>query len=144
MSPTLRNGEQVLAYTPLRPVRFRRGSIVTLRQFNLWLDEHIRAHPNFAEWLEASKVNFSELFLKRVIGLPYDIIRIPKRQLATEYIDRKSIFDGMDYIWHIPAGHVFVRGDGVDSVDSISWGPIPISALRQIVLCRYPSLRRIR
>jgi len=148
MAPALKNGERILAYTALFRRQFSVGRIVTLRHFQASIPpfELQQKHRN---WLTTAKSHSvaSEIYVKRIVGLPFDTVQI-SQYVVDEFnlpkIDSSSrLMDG-HYVWTVPQDHVFVRGDGKVSVDSITWGPIPISSLCQIVLCHYPSLRRIR
>lgn len=146
MSPTLLNGERVLAWTPFAKQFFKRGTIVTLSHFHMQLPANKRSHPAFHAAVVSIEQEQSELFVKRIIGLPGDTVRIsidqlPPHALAT--VDPQVICNGSELLWHIPDGQVFVRGDGQQSNDSIAWGAIPFEKLDQIVLCRFPSFQRI-
>ena len=139
MFPTLEDSEQVLAWTPFHHSLFRRNMIVTVQHVNVQMTERL---------LEIGRNNFptewSELLIKRLIGLPGDTVRIPKHKVKSDYMDNHAIQTDSAFIWHVPAGHVFVRGDGRTSVDSTTWGCIPINELQQIVMCRFPSLSAVR
>lgn len=147
MSPTLKSNERVLAVTPPNICLFRRNQIITLQHLNMHFPERFAYLYKDKAWQKQMKNSMSEIFIKRIIGLPSDIIRIPLNDISEhlhEQLDAKATYSNGQGIWRIPEGYVFVRGDGKQSADSTVWGPVPISALRQIVLCRYPSLRRIR
>jgi signal peptidase I len=146
MVPTLQNGERVLAWTPLTRCFFKRGAIATLSHFHIHLPADKRNQPGFRAAIAAIAQERSELFVKRVVGLPGDIVRIPLSQLsphAMTTVDPQAVRQGDELLWHVPAGHVFVRGDGQVSNDSVAWGPIRFEKLDQIVLCRFPSFQRI-
>jgi signal peptidase I len=149
MTPTLQNGERVLAWTPFSRRQFKRGSIVTLHRFfdvHVHLTDEQRAQPGFQKALAALEREPQELLIKRLVGLPGDTVRVPAGQLSPgklPTIDPQAMRCGDEFVWHVPKGQVFVRGDGVQSGDSVSWGPIPITHLEQIVLCRFPSFERI-
>lgn len=146
--PTLYDGERVLAYTPLFRCQYREGCIVTLRHFQPSTPP-VELQQKHENWLTSASAHdvASAVYVKRIIGLPGNTVRIPQRdvdELNLPEIDARSELIDNHYVWTVPQGCVFVRGDGTVSVDSISWGPIPLTSLWQIVLCRYPSLRRIR
>jgi signal peptidase I len=145
MAPTLESGERVLAWTPFSKQCFKRGKIVTLSY---------PGHPSSVQYYHSSsytriaalKHRQPELFIKRILGLPGDTVRIPADQLAFHILDAAGLRieqDGDELVWSIPDEHVFVRGDGLYSSDSVTWGPIPITQLQQIVFCQFPSFRRI-
>jgi signal peptidase I len=146
MIPTLQNGERVLAWTPFARHFFKRGAIVTLSHFHIHLPADKKNQPGFQAAMAAIAQERAELFIKRLVGLPGDTVRIPVSQLSSHTLasaDRQAIRCGDELLWHIPAGHVFVHGDGQVSNDSVAWGPIPFEKLDQIVLCRFPSFQRI-
>lgn len=146
MAPTLQNGERVLAWTPFSKRLFNRGAIVTLRHANVHLTAEQRSQPRYRFALAALEQQSPELFVKRIVGLPGDTVRVPINQLSQytlSMVDPQATQISHELLWHIPDSHVFVRGDGAYSGDSIAWGPIPISKLEQIVLRRFPSFRRV-
>jgi signal peptidase I len=146
MTPTLQNGERVLAWTPFSKRLFRQGNLVTLRHFHIRLTDEQRAQPRYRAAVAVLERDPPELLIKRLIGLPGDTIRIAVSQVSSSAlatVDPQAVRQGDELLWHVPAGHVFVRGDGQVSNDSVAWGPIPFEKLDQIVLCRFPSFQRI-
>jgi signal peptidase I len=146
MIPTLQNGERVLAWIPFARRFFKRGAIVTLSHFHIHLPAGKQNHPGFRAATAAIAQEQSELFIKRLVGLPGDTVRIPLSQLSPHSlvtVDPRAARRSDELVWHVPAGYVFVRGDGQVSNDSVAWGPIPFEKLDQIVLCRFPSFQRI-
>ncbi|VAW37604.1 Signal peptidase I [hydrothermal vent metagenome] len=147
MIPTLQNGERVLAWTPVVRKPFKRGEIVTLFHIDhIHLPADKRSRPNLHAAIATTEQEPVELFVKRIVGLPGDTIRIPVNQLSPHTLtiaDPQANRCGSDFVWHIPDGHVFVQGDGPHSIDSVVWGSIPFTQLKQIVLCRFPSFKRI-
>ncbi|HET8706214.1 MAG TPA: signal peptidase I [Pseudomonadales bacterium] len=108
MLPTLQDGEYVLvnrlAYKLGNP---ERGDIIV---FHFPLDE-------------------TQDLIKRVIGLPGDVIRVENgvlsvngQTLTEPYIAAAPLYDGE---WQVPPNYLFVLGDNRnDSSDSHSWGPV--------------------
>jgi signal peptidase I len=146
MTPTLQSGERVLAWTPFSKRLFRQGNLVTLRHFHIRLTDEQRAQPRYRAAVAVLERDPPELLIKRLIGLPGDTVRIPVSHLssnAAATVDPQAVRRGDELLWGIPADHVFVRGDGQVSNDSVAWGPIPFEKLDQIVLCRFPSFQRI-
>lgn len=146
MMPTLQNGERVLAWTPFASRFFKRGVIVTLSHFHIHLPAGKQNHPGFRAATAVIAQERAELFVKRLVGLPGDTVRIPLSRLsphALATVDSQAVRRGDELVWRVPAGHVFVRGDGLQSNDSVAWGPIPFAKLSQLVLCRFPSFQRI-
>jgi signal peptidase I len=109
MRPTLQDGQYVLvnklAYRFDIP---RRGDIVVFR----------------------FPMDPAQDFIKRVIGLPGDHVRIDQGKVSVNgitliepYIAAAPQYQGN---WDIPSGHLFVLGDNRnDSSDSHSWGLVP-------------------
>jgi signal peptidase I len=146
MTPTLQNGERVLAWTPFSKWLFRRGSIVTLRHFHIRLTGEQRSQPHYRATVAAIECDPPEILIKRLVGLPGDTVCIPLSQLSPHMlatVDPQAVQHGDKLLWYVPDGHVFVRGDGRQSNDSVAWGPIPMTKLNQLILCRFPSFQRI-
>ncbi len=113
MNPTLQDGEYVLvnrlAYKFGAP---QRGDIIV---FHFPLDE-------------------SQDLIKRVIGLPGDVIRVQNgmvlvngEKLNEPYIAEAPLYAGE---WLVPEGSLFVMGDNRnDSSDSHSWGPVTMERI---------------
>jgi signal peptidase I len=75
--------------------------------------------------------------IKRLIGLPGDIVRIHNLQVeeGVPFIDMSILSEDGYYEMQIPPGHCFVRADGKGS-DSRHWGPIPLHAMVGVVIKR--------
>ncbi len=132
MFPTLYPNDRLLVLHHCPSPWFRRGQIV-IGDLRKVLDE-----PSMYAELSAEK------FIKRLVGLPGDIVTIHIAELHDELqnsLQSKCDVDG-NLVWHIPQGHCFVRGDGIASGDSVIWGPIPIKFLSGIVLAKLPSKSR--
>lgn len=79
-------------------------------------------------------------FVKRVIGLPEDTICIPLSSLH-EFMQtmlRSRCNAEGNLVWTVPKNHFFVRGDGLISMDSLVLGPLPLSILTGVVVCKLP------
>jgi signal peptidase I len=95
-------------------------------------------------------------FIKRVIGLPGDVIRLeagivvvdppdsaPVR-LAEPYVNGSSRDGGQAVAWVVPEGSIFVLGDNrAHSLDSRAFGPIDRDAVLGRAWLRYYPLDRL-
>jgi signal peptidase I len=98
-----------------------------------------------------AELNVKEDFVKRVIGLPGETIRvhhgvvyINDKPLKEPYItpDRAPIAEFAPFI--IPEGNAFVMGDNRNnSQDSRYWGPLPITNIKGRAWWRFWPLNRI-
>lgn len=79
-------------------------------------------------------------YVKKLIGLAGDTIKIPATELSNELVAQISTEEDEDgnYTWVIPPAHCFVRGTAPVSGDSVIWGPVPLSSLIGIVLFKLP------
>jgi signal peptidase I len=127
MRPTLDNGEYVLinrlAY---KSGNYQRGDIIVFRppmypDANFW--QRLFGLPNFD--------NKYEDYIKRIIGLPGETVRIAG---GTVYINNIPLVEAYiaappDYNgeWTVPQGQLFVLGDNRNnSADSHAWGFMPM------------------
>ncbi|MEM8532669.1 MAG: S26 family signal peptidase [Chloroflexota bacterium] len=125
MSPALQHGDRVVVVCHW-PRRWLRHNQIVLVERDA--DVVVESLPPgvSVEDLELSK----ELVVKRLIALPYETVVT----LHTEDGEQSE-----SITWHIPGDHGFVKGDGVVSVDSVQWGPIPLSSIRGVVVGTLPS-----
>ncbi len=78
--------------------------------------------------------NMDEPYIKRIIGLPGDVVRITNGQvfvndlpLQETYIAAPPSYTGS---WRVPPGHVFVLGDNRNnSYDSHYWGVVALDSI---------------
>lgn len=109
MQPTLHEGQFLLVNKlAYRIGDFQRGDIVVF---------HYPRNP-------------SEDYIKRVIGLPGDIVTIENGQVMvnSNILNEPYISAPPDYAntWQVPEGQIFVLGDNRNqSSDSHSWGYVP-------------------
>jgi len=121
MSPTLEEGDRVLVVRPLWQRWIHRGQIVLFRQTDL---------------VEEPDDPLS-LHIKRVVVLAGEQYRSSTPPLGySEHVAQ----EGQEYLWRIPQDHLFVCGDNREqSIDSRSWGPLPLRNVRGIVVKRLAS-----
>lgn len=85
------------------------------------------------------------LFVKRLIGMPGDTVRIHMSTLHE--IMHDDLLDRCDQegnlVWKVPKEHCFVKGDARLSGDSVSWGTIPLNLLQGIFLTKLPRSKKI-
>ncbi len=123
MRPTLEDGEYVLVNRlAYRFGDYERGDVVVFR----------------------FPIDPSQDFIKRVIGLPGDVISIANgvvsvngQALSEDYIAAAPLYSGQ---WVVPEGSLFVLGDNRnDSSDSHSWGMVPVeNVIGKAVLVYWP------
>ena len=93
MSPTLEDGDRVLAIRPICSRQVRKGQIVLFRQTDLD---------------EKSSEMFLSLHIKRVTVLAgEDYLSSAAPGIYNEHVTRGEFGD----VWHIPPEHIFVCGD---------------------------------
>jgi signal peptidase I len=139
MRPTLENNQFVLVYRlAYLDGRFERGDIVVFRP-PMYPQEEPWRH-----WLGMPGFSIYEDYIKRVIGLPGETVRIQNGQvfindipLEEPYIASPPQYSG---VWQVPEGHIFVLGDNRNnSSDSHSWGPLPVeNVVGKAVLVYWP------
>ena len=131
MAPTLEEGQQVLTYVPGQATgALSRGAMVVLR------------HP----------VLPGQIYIKRIIGLPGEYIRIDGHRVYLDdtlldepYLNQSPTFKGLETprretarLWINDAEEYFVLGDRRgDSQDSRSFGPVHRDLILGRVWLRY-------
>ncbi len=126
MSPTYLPGDRLLAlrYFPRRWLS--RGRIVVWKL------------PSGLPMSSMANTMRTQLYIKRVVGLPGDEVIAPVVKLPEAGEAAEQMVDGQELrTWHIPAGHCFVKGDS-PGFDSTMFGPLPLHALKGIILIRLP------
>lgn len=127
MSPALQHGDRVVVVCHW-PRRWLRHNQIVLVERDADVVAESLPPGVLVEDLELSK----ELVVKRLMALPYETVVT----LHTEEGEQSE-----SVTWYIPGDHGFVKGDGVVSVDSVQWGPIPLSSIRGVVVGTLPSRR---
>ncbi|NPV76337.1 MAG: signal peptidase I [Anaerolineae bacterium] len=128
MKPTLQPGQYVL----VNKLAYRLGNI----QHGDIIVFHYPPNP-------------SEDYIKRVIGLPGDLVQIHNgkifvndQELSEKYAASPPVYDGE---WSVPEGSLFVLGDNRNqSSDSHAWGFVPISNVVGRALAVYWPLDEIK
>lgn len=125
------------------PLLKHNDRLLVLRHYPIgWLqiDQIVTCCPPNRHDKQSQSTN--SLFIKQLIGLPGDKVTVhiseldeSRCQLLLNSCDR----DG-NLTWHIPPDYCFVKGQSSDSIDSVSWGPIPLSSLVGLV-CFKPQPR---
>lgn len=78
------------------------------------------------------------LLIKRVVGLPGDILTMPERQDSYDVLQCSSLELKNDIayrIWCVPDGHFFIKSDNI-GIDSATFGPVPFTVLIGVVILR--------
>lgn len=155
MYPTLKEGDRLLSLNLLPRLWLHKGQIAIGNIKHL---ESLSSPDLFADIDTISELDLtfeslsgSELenlpiepeyskFIKRIIGLPGDTICIPLSSLhefMQTALRSRCNADG-NLVWTVPENHCFVRGDGLISMDSLTVGPIPLSAITGIAVLKLP------
>lgn len=131
MYPTFHHGDRVVAVRFWPSRWLHRGQIVV---WQLPSDSRLASLPESM---------CSRFYIKRIVGLPGDKAAASIAELpgTLSPLSAHAHGDQGSRIWHIPAGHCFVRGD-TPGFDSTLFGPLPLHALRGVVLVKLP--RRVR
>jgi signal peptidase I len=78
--------------------------------------------------------NIDEPYIKRIIGLPGDVVRITNEQVYVNDLPLQETYIAAppNYVgsWNVPPGHVFVLGDNRNnSYDSHFWGVVALDSI---------------
>ena len=79
-------------------------------------------------------------YIKRIAALGGETLTISLTEIAAcNYsFNHKINHEQSQQVWHIPAGHLFVQGDSPQSVDSRTWGPLPLQSVLGVMLMKLP------
>jgi signal peptidase I len=130
MFPTLKEGDRVLVWRLGPRTWLRRGQVVLVWPWMKRTDN---------PWgRSASQAKFSP-YIKRLVALEGDTLVTRLSDLTPK--EHESVLSEHDStgkrVWHIPPGHIFVRGDNRPAVnDSLLWGSIPDWTVMGIVLIK--------
>jgi signal peptidase I len=78
--------------------------------------------------------NIDEPYIKRIIGLPGDVVQITNEQVYVNDLPLQETYIAAppNYVgsWNVPPGHVFVLGDNRNnSYDSHFWGVVALNSI---------------
>jgi signal peptidase I len=130
MFPTFAEGDRVIVLSWWPRSCLRKGQIILFESMYTVL------LPPFGK-----SVKPGQLHIKRVVAVAgeqvitsiSDVQEGERPRLARDHDEQGR------RIWHIPSGHVFVRGDNHSgSVDSLIAGPLPLQSVRGLVLMKLP------
>ncbi|MEA5503937.1 signal peptidase I [Halotia wernerae UHCC 0503] len=155
MYPTLKEGDRLLSLNLLPRFWLRKGQVVigNIKHLESLSSPELFADIDNISELDLTFENLSEAemenipfepdyskFIKRIIGLPGDTISIPLSSLHEfmQSVLRSRCDANGNLVWTVPEKHCFVRGDGLISMDSLTVGPIPMSAITGITLLKLP------
>ena len=126
MAPTLETGDRVLIIRHWPARWLRKGQIVLIEPGRGATD---------APTLFAVRP-----YIKRIVALSGEMLTISHTEIAAgNYsFNLKINYEQSQQVWHIPAEHLFVQGDGPHSVDSRTWGPLPLHRVLGVMLMKLP------
>lgn len=136
MEPTFSDGDRVLVLRKFYKKWLKKGRIVI---------GYIPSSNNLQTSLYSLEAqNKKRFFVKRLLGMPGDRVNIPTSRIPNKLQDiallHKEVKQEQDFLsWHIPQKYCFVKGDSYPSLDSVFFGPIPLSNLVGIVLFKLSS-----
>ena len=126
MAPTLQPGDRVLVVRHWPAASLRKGQIVLV-----WSSRTASTGPTLFE---------AKPYIKRIVALGEKTLTMSSAD-GTEAPGHSQPDDTTgpqcQHVWHIPKGHIFVRGDNrQNSLDSLTWGPISIENVLGVVLMK--------
>lgn len=100
----------------------------------------------FRYWLRTGQIVVCQYpaqdnYIKRLLSLGGDCVVLPAQAVSYGPLPNGTVSErdaAGNFVWQVPSGHCFVKGDAASSYDSTSWGPIPLDDLTGIVLLKLP------
>lgn len=142
MEPTLRTGDRALVRR-CRGAAVQRGDVILAllppAGHAVVLPESTESPPVVAHPLPepTEAFEFPERFVKRVVAMPDDVLL--RDDVLAMLAPGRQPPDDLPHGWRIPPHSCFVLGDGVDSWDSLMWGPLPLPLVIGKVVARAPA-----
>lgn len=127
MAPTLQPGDRILAVRHWPAASLRKGQIVLV-----WSSRTASTGPTLFE---------ARPYIKRIVALGEETLTMSSADGVEPGHPQPDDTTGQQrqQIWHIPKGHIFVRGDNrQNSLDSLIWGPISIENVLGVFLMKLP------
>jgi signal peptidase I len=146
MYPTLAHGDRILVLRHYPTKRLSAGQIVICDLVNLdvYLKSKRVSKPSSGTIKKYSPLGRAKIeipyIVKRLIGLPGFTVIVPISGVQERMrVGLQSQCDEQGNLtWHVPPNHCFIRGDGLVSVDSVVFGPIPLELVAGIMLAKFP------
>ncbi len=126
MAPTLEAGDRVLMIRHWPTRWLRKGQIVLIEP-----GRGVAAEPMLFA---------ATSYIKRIVALSGETLTISHSDItARNYsFNHKIYYEQNQQVRHIPAGYLFVQGDSSQSVDSRTWGPLPLRSILGVMLMKLP------
>ena len=124
MAPTLQPGDRVLVARHWPVTSLHKRQIVLV-----WSSRKASTGPTLFE---------TKPYIKRIVALGGETLTISSTSETEAGYSQPGDTTGPQ-IWHIPEGHIFVRGDNrQNSLDSLTWGPISAENVLGVVIMKLP------
>jgi len=147
MKPTLLGGDRVLLlrFWPRRWLRqgqiivceyLTKSKLNTLHSSESTIFQLVtRKYKSYFE-----KYELQDFYIKRLLGTGGDQVVIPTQDAPDWLLHNRTVKRDSrgNFVWQVPPGHCFVKGDSPYSYDSTSLGPIPLDHIVGIVLLKLP------
>ena len=155
MYPTFKPGDRLFSFNFWPRRWLRKGQIITAYSDRLPIEgspisftfpKSLAKDLELEDWELLEEVELSlksehSKVVKRIVGLPGDTIQVSLASLHefSQTVLKSQCNECGDLVWNVPPKHLFIRGDGLLSTDSLTYGPISFRAVATIILFRLPS-----